>query len=198
VEQDIESTTGASVIDRRDFIRKSAIVGGMVWAAPAMSTLGSRAFADAGTLIIEEECDNFINFKIEEVCYNAAGEKVQCNDDTVDKAQWEFVSCSLGEGECPPVGYTDSGDCVAGPGTQLVNGVESDDGRIRLTVDGKSYVLWVAEGCEILEGGAAGGPKFSEDRCDYFVPNGTNQTWENTGNYALSNIIGYICCDSPF
>jgi len=45
---EIEMTTGAAGLDRRDFIRKSAIVGGMVWAAPAVSSLGSRAFA-AGT-----------------------------------------------------------------------------------------------------------------------------------------------------
>lgn len=31
---------------RRTFVTRSAVVGGMVWAAPAISTLGSRAFAE--------------------------------------------------------------------------------------------------------------------------------------------------------
>jgi len=43
--EDLELTGGASGIDRRDFIRKSAIVGGMVWAAPMVSSIGSPAFA---------------------------------------------------------------------------------------------------------------------------------------------------------
>lgn len=34
-----------SGLGRRDFVKRSALLGGMVWAAPAMSTLGSRAFA---------------------------------------------------------------------------------------------------------------------------------------------------------
>ena len=45
---DLEVTGGVGGMDRRDFIRKGAIVGGMagmVWAAPAISSLGSPAFA---------------------------------------------------------------------------------------------------------------------------------------------------------
>ena len=43
--EDLELTGGSAGIDRRDFIRKSAIVGGMVWAAPMISSIGSPAFA---------------------------------------------------------------------------------------------------------------------------------------------------------
>jgi hypothetical protein len=38
----------ATGMDRRDFLRSSVVVGGLVWAAPAMSSLGSHAYA-AGT-----------------------------------------------------------------------------------------------------------------------------------------------------
>ena len=48
--EELETMGGAAGLDRRDFIRKSAIVGGMVWAAPAVSTLGSRAFAGGTSL----------------------------------------------------------------------------------------------------------------------------------------------------
>jgi hypothetical protein len=46
--EEFEAAAERTGLGRRDFIRKGAIVGGMVWAAPAISTLGSRAFA-AGT-----------------------------------------------------------------------------------------------------------------------------------------------------
>ena len=45
---DLEVTGGVGGMDRRDFIRKGAIVGGMagmVWAAPAISSIGRPAFA---------------------------------------------------------------------------------------------------------------------------------------------------------
>ena len=42
---EFEITGGEAGIDRRDFIRKSALVGGMVWAAPMISSIGSPAFA---------------------------------------------------------------------------------------------------------------------------------------------------------
>lgn len=42
---EFDITGGAAGIDRRDFIRKSALVGGMVWAAPMISSIGSPAFA---------------------------------------------------------------------------------------------------------------------------------------------------------
>lgn len=37
--------TPSGGMTRRTFVTRSAVVGGMVWAAPAISTLGSRAFA---------------------------------------------------------------------------------------------------------------------------------------------------------
>jgi hypothetical protein len=43
--EELEVLEGASGIDRRSFIKRGAIVGGMVWAAPAISALGPRAFA---------------------------------------------------------------------------------------------------------------------------------------------------------
>ena len=43
--EELELTGGLAGIDRRDFIRKSAIVGGMVWAAPMIQSIGSPAFA---------------------------------------------------------------------------------------------------------------------------------------------------------
>jgi hypothetical protein len=40
-----EDQSASSGMDRRTFVRRGAILGGMVWAAPAISTMGSRAFA---------------------------------------------------------------------------------------------------------------------------------------------------------
>jgi hypothetical protein len=42
---EVESLSVASGIERRDFLRRSAIVGGMVWAAPIIQSVGSPAFA---------------------------------------------------------------------------------------------------------------------------------------------------------
>ena len=41
----IDEEVPVSGMNRRDFVKRTAIVGGMVWAAPAISTLGGRAFA---------------------------------------------------------------------------------------------------------------------------------------------------------
>jgi hypothetical protein len=46
--EELQVTEEASGLDRRTFVKRSAIVGGMVWAAPAITTLGSRAFAATG------------------------------------------------------------------------------------------------------------------------------------------------------
>ena len=40
-----EETPLSGGMTRRQFVTRSAVVGGMVWAAPAISTLGGRAFA---------------------------------------------------------------------------------------------------------------------------------------------------------
>lgn len=40
-----ELETTPTGLDRRTFMKSSAVVGGLVWAAPAMSTFGARAFA---------------------------------------------------------------------------------------------------------------------------------------------------------
>jgi hypothetical protein len=41
----VEVTGSSAGIERRDFLRRSAIVGGMVWAAPVIQSIGSPAFA---------------------------------------------------------------------------------------------------------------------------------------------------------
>ena len=40
-----EETSVGSGMSRRQFVTRSAVIGGMVWAAPVISTVGSRAFA---------------------------------------------------------------------------------------------------------------------------------------------------------
>jgi hypothetical protein len=46
-----DDASGTVSIDRRDFVKRTAIVGGMVWAAPIIQSIGSPAFAGtpAGT-----------------------------------------------------------------------------------------------------------------------------------------------------
>jgi hypothetical protein len=43
--EELEMTEGASGVDRRNFIKRTAVVGGMVWAAPVLQSLSSPAFA---------------------------------------------------------------------------------------------------------------------------------------------------------
>jgi hypothetical protein len=42
---ELEASAAGADVGRRDFLRRSAIVGGMVWAAPVISSIGSPAFA---------------------------------------------------------------------------------------------------------------------------------------------------------
>jgi hypothetical protein len=87
---ELEITEGASGLDRRTFIKRSAIVGGMVWAAPAISTLGSRAFAlENGTgrdchaisylALVIETTSGIYQFKVQKngTC-EPGGETAQC------------------------------------------------------------------------------------------------------------------------
>jgi hypothetical protein len=43
--EEVSASPGAAGLDRRDFVKRTAIVGGMVWAAPIISSIGSPAFA---------------------------------------------------------------------------------------------------------------------------------------------------------
>jgi hypothetical protein len=93
---ELEGQSGG--MDRRDFVKRSAILGGMVWAAPAVSSLGSRAFAQAiGSPDVTGECDYIVRFK-----WSPEG---------------GFESCGTG-GDCYPEGYDNAAyPCVAPDGS---------------------------------------------------------------------------------
>lgn len=114
-----EVTTGDSSggMGRRDFVRRSALLGGMVWAAPAISSLGPRAFGQTGQL--ESPVP--------------AGD---CRDGTILRFKFDvrggtgFIACGsdpLGD-DCAPRGYEDPAvPCVAPNGSGLI-GVFDVDG----------------------------------------------------------------------
>ena len=59
-------------ISRRDLIRRGAIVGGVAWTAPIVSSLGSAAFA-SGSDAEEGDCDDYVFVKISLVPASYAG-----------------------------------------------------------------------------------------------------------------------------
>lgn len=140
--EELETMGGAAGLDRRDFIRKSAIVGGMVWAAPAMSSLGSRAFA-AGTPLDGKGVSGFAFF-------------VENQGSASYKYEWNGrLTGGLSQDLAPCVG-TPSMDletdyCSAEQDPDLASVVATVDGEfIRYTItlnpptDGFSYTIkWI-------------------------------------------------------
>ena len=159
MEETPEQGIGSSGVSRRDFVKKSAILGGMVWAAPAISTVGSRAFAQqapGGSPIVVEDCLNFYQAKFE--TDGLAGFDTSCNlPDFVD-----------GEPACKPAGWDEEGRiCLTAAGdAQLSINLPHGDGVLTAEVvekDGKTAVKFILppdcflEGVDAKAGGAAPG-----------------------------------------
>ena len=134
--EDIETGT-ASGIERRDFIKKSAIVGGLVWAAPAMSALGPRAFGQEnnGTPRCKTAISNIaIVFTVEGVTYQAKYDlDDKCEDQgtavpgCVDPTGWQDPRTSNKDG-CHLVTWNTDDECcwkatIGGTGTISIVGV---------------------------------------------------------------------------
>jgi hypothetical protein len=129
----MEDTSG---LDRRTFIKRGAIVGGMVWAAPAISSLGSRAFAaDNGT---PRKCTEIstlaIVFTIDGVTYQAKYSlRDECEDQGTaapgcdDPNGWQFQRTSNLDG-CLITTWDTTDPCcwkvtIGGEGTITIVGV---------------------------------------------------------------------------
>jgi hypothetical protein len=165
-------------VDRRDFIKRGAIVGGMVWAAPLVQSLGSPAFAQGGTNG-DETCTTFYNFKVEKEGEN-----------------WTFVGCSLGAQDCETT-HWDQGvpNCVQHvSGTpSSVTGQIGQYGTMTITFgeDGKTATIAFGDDkCQLLDGDAKAGLT-----CTNFVPDPDGDVYVvNTGTFDISNIVGTVCC----
>lgn len=177
--EDIEATGG---LDRRDFIKRGAVVGGLVWAAPLVQSLGSPAFAQEGTVGGEEECDDFYNFKIE--------------------GNWAFVECTIGQGDeqCTPAHWEQgAGQCVThvlyNGTTRTLTGSIGTHGTMTVvfSADGKVATISLPAGCDFLSGDAKAGSTQSGGGCFAFGPSGSVWT-VNTGEHDISHIVGTICC----
>ena len=127
-------------VDRRDFIKRSAIVGGMVWAAPAISTLGSRAFASEHngtprcqaistlaivfTLTVNGTTTTYqAKYNLDELCEPDGRAAPGCDD----PAGWEF-NLSSNENGCLLTSWDTSDPCcwkvtIGGEGTIGIVGV---------------------------------------------------------------------------
>ena len=178
---DIETTGG---LDRRDFIKRGAVVGGLVWAAPLVQSLGSPAFAQEGTLGGEEECDDFYNFKIDGV--NESG------------GTPFFDECTIGVGDdCEPtVHWEDADQCVGqggnwDPGTRTLS-INFTHGLLSVTFgeNFRSATITLPDNCELLAGDAKAGAEPSGGGCFPFEDDGTISDLP----HAISHIIGTICC----
>ena len=119
--EDIETGT-ASGIERRDFIKKSAIVGGLVWAAPAMSALGPRAFGQEnnGT----PRCTAISNIAI---VFTANG--------TTYQAKFDLDDGCAGSGNATPNCDDPDGWGTGADGCEFITWDTSDECCWRATID---------------------------------------------------------------
>lgn len=122
---DIELSGEVAGIDRRDFIRKSAIVGGMVWAAPVISSMGSPAFA-----------------------FTPQGQKISYAAFIVDNASAAFKyeangTCGLEDGPAKLDANCGALFPVEAAEFQAVNyGDEADEG-VKFTIDCSNPKAWI-------------------------------------------------------
>lgn len=185
-------------LGRRDFIKKSAIVGGMVWAAPAVSSFAPRAFGqenESPEIVFDCFPENRVKFKWE-------------RGDGVDFDKGQFVDCGSG-GDCIAEFYSTVPGCVNSPsplGKTTVTTVPGSDKKIQavLSDDLKSVTISVIKGdgkfCIIesasVKGGAEGTP--SGGYCEAGVISADNKSVTvsaPTGTSPdVSNVTGVICC----
>ena len=123
--EDQEVTNGLS---RRDMLRRAAIVGGVAWAAPVVTTLGAPAFAD-GSQAAGGDCDRFVFVK-----YNFGGD-----------GSASFTG-SEGQGNISCFNYLDA--VVPGPASAIqlnqVTGSSSAGDTTTATITGEGTITGVA------------------------------------------------------
>jgi hypothetical protein len=177
-------------VDRRDFIKRGAIVGGMVWAAPLVQSLGSPAFAQGGTNG-DEQCTYYCNFKVEKV-----------------GGIWTFVDCELGEGNCPTSHWALGSECCvvnSGGTASSATGTINNKGTITILFSGTDQsvatISFSSSNCKLLDGDAKAGSINSPSQsveCFDFTPSGSSYvaTAENDAGapIGISNIVGTVCC----
>lgn len=128
---EIELTGHQVGIDRREIIKRGAILGGVVWAAPVIQSIGSPAFAETptpGTIPTEEPGD--LSFIAAVLVCNGDKYRVKYNIE----GGWDpEPGPPEGHKHCNPDGYGD-------PDTEPVNGYELG---LRVYADGDQWVLFV-------------------------------------------------------
>lgn len=161
-DQDATPTGG---LGRRDFVKRSALLGGMVWAAPAMSTLGPRAFGqpqEESPFIVDDDCEGGVIVRFQFRVTDGTGQFEACDT--------SLPACFPGDNTAAT--WNAIGNCVspqADPknaefnGNFVINGSASADESaktVRITVQNPP-------GSSIFLNSAAGGDDGGSDRCEF-------------------------------
>ena len=136
---DIEFTGDQAGIDRREIIKRGAILGGVVWAAPVIQSIGIPAFAATPTPVTTPPEDQDMSFIRAVVTCNDTTYRVNYEDD----GGWEDdPGPPFDHPQCSPGGWTTDG-IVAENGGQLGLQVYVDDNG--------QWVLFVPESCTLVD-----------------------------------------------
>lgn len=114
---DIEFTGDQAGIDRREIIKRGAILGGVVWAAPVIQSIGIPAFAATPTPVTtptpEAEPWSFLAAVL--TCHDNGGSKTIRVKYNYDNGGWESnPGPPQGHPHCNPEGYEDADEARHG------------------------------------------------------------------------------------
>ena len=174
-----DDTTGNSGLSRRDLIKRGAIMGGVVWAAPAVTSMASPAFASSPP---PNGCTDKFRFKI-------------------DYGQTSFStpsSPSNGEQDCLPDDWANVPGAIGSDGS--IPGHAGGKITVQWDYNGsnKCALITLPPGCLLLDGDAkAGSTQGGTLDCDDADPvvGSANQYVVCLTRRSFSNITGIVCCD---
>jgi hypothetical protein len=173
-----DDTTGTSGLSRRDLIKRGAVVGGVVWAAPVVSSMASPAFASSPP---PGGCTDKYRFKIdyEETTFDTPSSPSN-GDQACLPDDWAYVPNTIGsDGSIP--GH-------AGSVTVQWN----------YNGSAKCALITLPPGAILLDGDAkAGAVQGGTVECDDAEPvvGSGNQYVVCLSRREISNVKGVICVD---
>lgn len=173
-----DDTTGTSGLSRRDLIKRGAIMGGVVWAAPAVTSMASPAFASSPP---PNGCTDKYRFKID---FGSTTFSTPTNPDN-------------GNQECLPDDWDSVTGVVGSDGS-----IPGHSGKITvewgLNGDDNCALITLPVGCVLLDGDAkAGATNGGTLQCGDATPvvGSANQYEVCLASRDISHIKGIVCCD---
>jgi hypothetical protein len=173
-----DDTTGTSGLSRRDLIKRGAIMGGVVWAAPAVTSMASPAFASSPP---PNGCTDKYRFKID---YGM---------DSFDTPS----SPSNGNQDCLPDDWANVPGTVGSDGS-----IPGASGKITVEWDydgtDRCALITLPPGVILLDGDAkAGATQGGTSQCDDADPvvGSANQYKVCLSSRGISHIKGIVCVD---